>query len=201
MAISQGDVDLWRLIAAAVPRGGRVLELGEANWYMDAEPPAGSSSPWDAARRFYRDVLDPREVVAVDLNGTERSLRLDLNEPLPEAPPFDRPFDVVINSGTLEHVFDVRRAWQTAHDCCAAGGLMVHSAPVGGWEDHGFYTYQGCFFHDIEAANGYTPLAAVVSELSGGKQLHLAWRKGRDGPFRVPRQGRYTEEYLRKAGA
>ena len=148
-----------------------------------------------AARRFYGDTLDYREIVSVDLNGTPDAIPLDLNEPLPTEPPFHVPFDVVINTGTLEHVFDQRRAWQTVHEQTAVGGIMVHSLPVAGWPDHGFYCYQPCFLTDLEAANGYRPLAVVRSDdlgPAGSVQLHLAWRKERGGPFIVPQQGRYA---------
>lgn len=196
MAITAGDVKLWGLLAGGLPAWPRVLELGEANWYCDLPKPGGvGNCVFAAAKRFYAETLQYSEIVSVDLNGTKAALRLDLNEPLPATAPFDRPFDVVINTGTLEHVFDQRQAWQTVHEATAAGGIMVHSLPVSGWPDHGFYTYQPCFLQDLEAANGYEPLAVYVAKdvnKPGNHTVHLAWRKQHGGPFCVPRQGRYN---------
>ncbi len=195
MAITRGDVELWGLLEGMLPLCPRVLELGEANWYCDLPLPDGARDPFSAALRFYQRLFDYAEIVAVDLNGTSRALKHDLNEPLPDCPPFDVPFDVVINTGTLEHLFDQRQGWQTAHDMTATGGIMVHSLPVAGWPDHGFYCYQPCLVADVEKANGYQPLAVYCEKdigATGNHQLHLAWRKVKDGPFVVPRQGRYT---------
>ena len=41
VAITAGDLKLWRLLDGCIPRGGRVLELGEANWYLDAPDARG----------------------------------------------------------------------------------------------------------------------------------------------------------------
>ncbi len=193
VAITKGDVELWGLLAGMLPPRPRVLELGEANWYCDLPMPDGARDPWEAARFFYKATLDPVEIIAIDLNGTDRALRHDLNDPLPDSDTF-APFDIVINTGTLEHLFDQRQAWQTVHDMTAVGGIMVHSLPVAGWPDHGLYCYQPCLVADIERANGYQPLAVYCNRDAGGAgnhQLHVAWLKVKPGPFVVPRQGRY----------
>ena len=196
MAISGGDVMLWLQLKAmgAIPPRPSVLEIGEANWFGDFDPakvPGMDTSDPDLfamGKAFYRAVLDYSRIVSVDLEGTERALKFDLNEPLPHMFYQYGPFDIVINSGTAEHVFDQRRLFQTIHDLTAPGGLMVHSFPIGGCTDHGFYTYSPCLIRDLGRANGYEFLDGGEVETGGDRVVHLAWRKGRDGVFKVPQQ-------------
>jgi SAM-dependent methyltransferase len=236
MAITTGDCLLWRTLRQmdAIPARPRVLELGRANWYgdigaaaMNADlrafsdpddpwlPPAGKLNPFSVADCYYHALLRHPERLAIDLDpGASGALRLDLNLPLPD--PFWDAFDIVINTGTLEHVFDQRQAWQTAHDACKPGGLMVHALPLWGWIDHGFYCHQPTLVADLATANGYDILAWIYAEMQPSSALlvqsgadilsisksrsqerpamqHVAFRRPIAQPFRVPRQGVYAD--------
>ena len=216
MAINAAEVEFWRLLRGrgVLPTNPRVLEIGEANWYgdvplADAQEIALGGGPgdsaWDAAKAFYRGLLGLQTTfTAVDLHGTFRAVRHDLNEP-PPPDLFGGPFDLVVNSGTLEHVFDQRRAFQTVHEATAVGGLMVHDGPTSGWPNHGFVNYQPTFFRDLALANGYEAVGESLWSQSGVRRsdydrltpatdfgLIVALRKTADAPFCVPRQGRYT---------
>jgi hypothetical protein len=213
VAINRAEVEFWRLLSGrgVLPQNPRVLEIGEANWfgdvpYADAPEITAGGGPGDdafsAAKAFYRGVLGPRTTfTAVDLNGTERAIRHDLNEP-PPADLFGGPFGLVINSGTAEHVLDQRRVFQTIHEAAGVGALMVHDAPSSGWPDHGFYNYQPCFFRDLAKANDYEVVEETVWAQQAKKPhgvmpaldlgILVALVKTRDAPFRVPRQGRYA---------
>lgn len=218
MAITTGDYLLWKLLGerGRLPDKPSVIEIGEANWYGDV-PLADlhrdycvsyNCDLFQLAKDYYRAVLDYRLLRSIDLSGTESALRYDLNRPLPEHLP---QFDVLINTGTLEHVFDQRQVWQSCHELTAPGGLMVHVAPMAGWFNHGFYTVQPTLLADLAAANSYTleaivfsenfrPRETTIKELSHGSEpyggncmLHWAWRKqDRNTMFQVPYQGYYT---------
>lgn len=195
MAITKGDVELWQRLkdAGQLPIHPHVLEIGEANWFGDCEPPEGlplwpvaePPDPFTVAKKYYKAILGFASITSIDLQGTPAALPLDLNGPL-ELP---RRYGIVINTGTTEHVFDQRRVFQTIHDYCESGGLIVHNAPHQAPE-HGFYSYSRCFFDDIAAANGYELLHAETALLDErcGTLFHLAYRKTRDEPFRIPRQ-------------
>lgn len=207
MAITRGDVLMWRDLKARglLPVDPAVLEVGEANWYGDVRPEdcpelaalealTKVMDTWYLAKAFYRAMLGPgAKFTAIDANGSEGALRLDLNLPL-QGPP-SRSFHVVVNTGTLEHVFDQRQVWETVHDCCRAGGLMVHALPMHGWYQHGFFNYHPTIISDLCGANGYTVVHESYSAFAGGQDtmLHVALRKStEDSPFRVPYQGRYV---------
>ncbi len=200
MAIDRAAVALWRVLRPHLPPRPTVLEIGEANWYGDVPtvdvpeladvPDLATADLWEKARIFYKSVLDPARIDAVDLQGTRTARRFDLNRPLPM--PASVRYDIVINTGTTEHVFDQRQVFETIHDRTKPGGLMVHAFPVGGCKDHGFYLYSPCLLRDLAAANGYETLAEVRHQSGADEILHLAWRRRGAGPFRVPQQNGYA---------
>jgi len=239
MAISIIEYHLIRSLQeqGQIPPGGDLLEIGEANWYGDvgvdvlradiarfAAPgdrealtaalaaAERADARWDIAKIFWRTFLRPASITAIDLDGSAAALKLDLNQPLS----LGRQFQVVHNSGTLEHIFDIAQAFRTIHDLTAPGGIMIHHAPFVGWVDHGFYSLHPTLFWDIAEANGYIVGALVYAEMNPPRfenlltresvlELAKAGRIGRNGnlaavlqrpltaaPFRVPMQGYYA---------
>jgi hypothetical protein len=220
-------------------KGGAILELGEANWYYDIHPheligeietyvePERRGALVERLRRiatrrdieaqfgvakiFYEMYFAPSEVQAIDFDGSPSAHRLDLNAPVK----LDRQFDVVINHGTAEHIFNIAQVFRTAHDYTLPGGMMIHEGPSVGWIDHGFYTLQPTLFYDLAEANGYDVVAAYIEDLAHAKiiqigareafarvaaagqmpenaMLMVIFRKGPvDRPFQVPRQHGY----------
>src|SRR4051794_29092668 len=111
MAISLVDYSVMRFLREQnlFPLGGDLLEVGEANWYGDADPsmlradiskfaapakqqsliaelnealkPDRPNAPWDIARIYWETFLQPSSITAIDLHGTEKALKLDLNFP------------------------------------------------------------------------------------------------------------------------
>jgi hypothetical protein len=174
-----------------LPPRPRVLELGESNWYGDVATEqleqdiarivtlgperdamlirlrSASSSDrknrlYDIARVFYDTFLQPASYTAIDPGTPDSKYKFDLNQPVP----LKETFDVAINIGTGEHVFNVYQFYKTAHDLTAQGGLMIHSAPFTGWIDHGFYSFQPTFFFDLARANRYHLLTFVIAQLN-----------------------------------
>lgn len=243
MAITWIDYELFgRLRRSGHLRpGGRLLEIGEANWYGDvpvdrllADIEAHVSDPvrqsemtervrqlvqrrpprvmFSLAELYWEMLFRPSVRRAVDLHGTPRAWPYDLNHPLP----IEERFDVVLDLGTAEHVFDVCQLFRSVHELTVSGGLMVHGVPFQGWPDHGFYSFHPTFFFDLAEANGYELLALEVCTLRpttyaplvdraavgdlvrrGGLARHAllygVLRKGADGPFQIPMQNHYSD--------
>lgn len=76
----------------------------------------------------------------------------DLNEPVTDEL-VDR-FNVVIDGGTLEHIFDVRQTLENVVRLCRVGGHVVHLNPCV-FLDHGFFGLNPCLYHDFYRANGF----------------------------------------------
>jgi len=165
------------------------------------------------AKIAFRAMLDYSSLSAVDLiEGPEAEYRLDLNQPLP----IDRQFDIVLNLGTAEHIFNIGQCYKSMHELTKPGGLIVTCGPFTGSIDHGFYTIQPTFYYDLAAANGYQLLTLLlvasspqsivqighrdelITMAKGGRLppdsgLYAVYRKGpQETAFAMPLQGYYS---------
>lgn len=214
MALTRADVLMWEEIAPLVSAAPRVLEIGQANWYGDVMPDERDADPdpFVVARNFYKRMMPGATFTAIDKHGRPGAIDLDLNEDI--SGHFEKRADVwqrlnvIINTGTAEHVFNQQRLFGMVNSFCSRGGLMIHAAPITGWWEHGFYLYNPTFFADLAAANGYEVVYlsqwnrnyGQVTRLAnfgdarpqvGDSMLYVVYRKVKDAPFVVPMQGRY----------
>jgi hypothetical protein len=72
-------------------------------------------------------------------------------------------YDVVLNFGTTEHIFNQWNCFEVIHDALKAGGVVYHQLPSSGYLDHGYYCYTPLFFKEIAQANGYQIEALEVT--------------------------------------
>lgn len=94
------------------------------------------------------------KVSAVDYSEYEGAdIVFDLNSDLPDE--LNESFDYIINGGTLEHVFDIKRAVTNMSKMLKYGGIIMHSSPAVGWVNHGFYSISPTFFQDFYSVNGF----------------------------------------------
>jgi hypothetical protein len=228
MAITGIEYNLFKLLREqdALPTGADVLELGEAKWYGDMDVHilgqdlyrflpeekrleafrrldeiVTAKRPgmlFEIAKIFWLAFLQPRSLSAIDFHGSDHALKLDLNVPID----LGRRFQIVLNLGTAEHVFNVAQVFKTIHDHAVPGGIMVHGLPFSGWVDHGFFNFNPTFWWDLAAANDYTMMAAVYAELNPLKLIQLHTRESIIEMARQERIGRNSLIYtvLRKAG-
>jgi hypothetical protein len=162
------DVPLEQLVACihqyADPeiRQQLLADFGALGLPADAQtlPPAEVTKIlYRLAKIAFRAMLDYSSLSAVDLvEGPEAEYRLDLNQPLP----IDRQFDIVLNLGTAEHIFNIGQCYRSMHELTKPGGLIITCGPFTGSIDHGFYTIQPTFYYDLAAANGYHFLTLLL---------------------------------------
>jgi hypothetical protein len=232
MALTRADCLIWENLAerSVIPSAPSLLEIGQANWYGDMpldwlvdqvkrRQPALMSELEEADRNmdvfqiadiFYRCLLGARKSAAIDLHppAGSNAHRLNLNELID----LGEKFEVIVNTGTVEHVFDQRRALETIHDHCAVGGLMLHAGPLAGWPDHGLFHAQPGLWLDLARANGYDVLMFVYFDMkgghvqavegraamhqiqwAGGSMVYAVLRKKTEAAFQVPMQRVYSE--------
>ena len=204
MALAAVDYHIFESLrkCGLLPARASVLELGESQWYGDlslqalaelidsvvSEPARRQAlqqrlrqviesesphSPWDLAKIFYAAYLDLREIVAIDFHGTSAARKIDLNYPVD----LGQRFDMVIDSGTAEHVFNVFQFFKTCHDHTRAGGLMLHNNPFRGWLEHGFYNFNPTFYWDLASANRYDVVMLVYNETDPARLVQLPTRE------------------------
>ena len=107
---------------------------------------------FELAKIFYRIIFNYVKYSAIDLHGTEQSIKFNLNEEFKT----EEHYDVVTNIGTTEHIFNQYNVFKTIHNLTKPDGLIFHQIPGQGYYDHGFYNYQPTFFFDLALANDYS---------------------------------------------
>ena len=116
----------------------------------------------DVFRRLnlFVDIID-----IVKARGFEKIV--DLNNPLPEK--FLRKYDIVIDTGTCEHCFNVGQAFVNCCDSVCAGGYFIHAAPLTK-SNHGFWNFSPTVYPDFFGDNGFSIsfIAGVKGSLRDG---------------------------------
>lgn len=205
MALSRIAVGMLETRALPmVPSLGTVVSLGVAK----VMTPRGQTT----CREYFK-ALGFRRVVTLDVSEWEGcDVVADLNWPLPEE--LCRVADLVLDPGTLEHVFDIAQALANVHKLLRLGGVAYHHSPVS-MVDHGFYNLCPAFFHDAYEHNDYRPVRCWVHNVGvagladvhewrydpqrthtlgrGRHVMEVIARKCSDVLFRYPQQRRYVE--------
>lgn len=149
---------------------------------------AGVADPLFDSLAFFRALgLDPEVIDVARVRGVERLV--DLNEPLPGD--LARRFDLVVDTGTCEHCFNVGRAFMNACEALAQGGILVHAAPMTR-VNHGFWNFSPTVYPDFMQANGFdlNALMGVTGDLASGmRAFEIDPVRGFDPP---PRSALYV---------
>ncbi len=78
----------------------------------------------------------------------------DLNDPNLPAELCEK-FDVIIDHGTLEHVFHIPNALNNLFRLLRTGGRLIHGTATSNLVDHGLYMFSPTFFYDFYVANNW----------------------------------------------
>jgi len=106
---------------------------------------------------------DVHSVDASDYEGAD--FVHDLNQPgLAEV--VDGPYDLVIDVGTMEHVFNVPGVLRNIFDVLKIGGSIIHVVPANNLVDHGFYQFSPVLFYQYYLENSYRLIACYFTEES-----------------------------------
>ncbi|HEY9704021.1 MAG TPA: hypothetical protein V6C58_16345, partial [Allocoleopsis sp.] len=162
MAITLAEYTVLSLLKQdnIFPEKPNIMEFGESNWYGDIPieqlindiqncedenfkhnllteldlivKNPGEWFLFDVTKIFYQLIFNYQEISAIDLHGTDKSHKFDLNYPLP----IKQRFDISINIGTGEHIFNVYQFFKTLHDVTLPKGFIIHTMPFSGWPDH-----------------------------------------------------------------
>lgn len=177
MGMDKGGAKLLFEEALQRPFKGRLLTLGkqDINFTFEALQKAAkdlgaqlhdpgpitlSNKPERAAQGFISDetffkALGFSEVAAMDYSDFESARYIhDLNNSeLPEH--LVEAFDVIIDGGTIEHVFHIPNVFKNIHRMLRPQGRTIHMAPSSNHIDHGFYMFSPTLFWDFYSTNHY----------------------------------------------
>lgn len=76
----------------------------------------------------------------------------DLNERLPEA--LREKYDLLIDTGTIEHCFNVAEAMRSTAELVRQGGYVIQGIGLN-YYNHGFYNFSPTFVRDFFGQNGF----------------------------------------------
>lgn len=108
--------------------------------------------------------LGADDVHSFDKSGYEGATHLhDLNQEIPEA--VKQSYSVVLDSGSLEHVFNFPVALANCMEMVRVGGHFVGITPANNFMWHGFYQFSPeLFFNVFTGDNGYELLHLIAFE-------------------------------------
>jgi len=87
----------------------------------------------------------------------------DLQKPMKKK--FFNKYDFVLDSGTLEHIFDTTSVLKNLVQITKAGGRILHIIPVHNYVNHGFYSFSPTFIYDFYTKNKFKIEEMYVTEL------------------------------------
>ena len=106
---------------------------------------------------------------SIDINGAYESFQFDLNKNINEVYNFDKKYDLVINNGTGEHVFNQYSLFLNFHNLTKVNGIMLNILPFIDWINHGFYNFNPIFFADLAASNNYKIIKISLANRDGAE--------------------------------
>jgi SAM-dependent methyltransferase len=177
--------------------GGRVLIIGKQDvWGTGLEAtrwirergitPAScevriSTKPDFKRLDFIQDIslfnlMGFREVITLDHSDYEGAQILcDLNLPLPdELVAKAGCFDLIVESGCMEHIFNVPQVLRNLHRLAGDGGVVIHLAASSNLVDHGFYMFSPGLFADYYTANRWQILQHYFFQ--NGPNFNAPWK-------------------------
>lgn len=106
---------------------------------------------------------------SIDINEQDNSLPFDLNNVIEDIYNYKDEYDLVINNGTGEHVFNQFALFKNMHNLCKKNGFMLHIYPFIDWINHGFFSIHPIAFADLSAANGYEIMKISFANSNGAE--------------------------------
>jgi hypothetical protein len=214
-------------VTGALPPGSSICDIGATQLFGDKDQQAsraflsfyadrfpGAKQPEDVPPEALQKIADDGflgdllmlagfEYKALDIFHATNTILFDLNIHEP-GPDLVERFDLVINLGTTEHVFNQLRAFQTIHTLTKINGICYHDLPMAGYLNHALYRYDPLFFSTLLPANQY---ALLLQEVTLGPEhavpdalkamgyrnatfadvgVEVIYRRTNADPFRVP---------------
>ena len=150
--------------------------LREYNLSLPANEEAGFLAEMQKARwRFdvFARALGAKKVSSMDISDYEGAdIVHNLNSPVP--PELHGRFDLVIDGGTLEHVFHVPVAMENCMKITKVGGHVIIITNINNLVGHGFYQFSPELFYRIfSRENGFEVMRMVALEDTFGRSSLL----------------------------
>ena len=101
------------------------------------------------------------DYISIDIADAPYVFRFDLNND--QVPPsLKGKYDIVMNTGTTEHVLNQLNALKTVHDLAKPGGLIFSLFLINGFGSHGLLRYCNRFVALLAEANRYELISTEI---------------------------------------
>ncbi len=105
--------------------------------------------------------------VSIDLNGKNGALKIDLGKPITDKSLLNS-FDLLINGGTTEHVYDQYECWNNVHNLCKVEAIVVSLGPLeGNWRGHSPWHCSLEFFKKLADECNYDTIENRIGNFKG----------------------------------
>lgn len=123
--------------------------------YGDWPKSLGAYKWGEFADTFLREFLDISRLIVLDAAAYEGADTIhDLNQPVPDK--WHNQFDVIIDCGSIEHIFNVPVALRNLANMLAVGGTLFITTPANNLMGHGFYQFSPeLMFRVFSQENGF----------------------------------------------
>lgn len=165
MGLGRSAIALLLEEAALRPFSGKIATLGRQTIGANAEQIKAEFKRFEVVPKHEPTTVTDDQlfrmmgfsgVESIDNDDYENATHiLDLNQnSMP--PQILGQFDVVLDGGTLEHVFHVPNALRNALSLLKPGGRIIFLSPSTNHVDHGFYMFSPTLFMDYLLTNGFS---------------------------------------------
>jgi hypothetical protein len=185
------DLNCAQLLIRAKKNGAsfeRMATLGRQG--LHANRPALISilrnAGYELSRECERKLLDPTtiysedffgllgasKITAIDANSYEGAeIVHDMNRPIPEC--LVSSFDLLLDGGTLEHVFDFPTAIRNVMQMVATNGRFISCTVANNFSGHGFYLFSPELFYRVLCReSGYLVETCIIWEEIHGSRFY-----------------------------
>lgn len=132
--------------------------------HFDVLCPANFSMDEMCYSEFLFSLLGARDTQSIDNSDYENATIIhDMNNPLPAE--LKGKFSVVVDAGTLEHVFNYPVAIKNCMELLKSGGMFISITPANNFMGHGFYQFSPeLFFSVFTKVNGFELIKLFICE-------------------------------------
>lgn len=131
---------------------------------LETEAPEKILTDADGYAEPFLRILGACEIASFDASDYEKATCVhDFNRPIPDG--FKDKFSVVLDGGTLEHIFNFPTAIKNCMEMVREGGHYLSITPTNNFLGHGFYQFSPeLFFRVLSPANGFETEQIFIHE-------------------------------------
>jgi hypothetical protein len=152
------------------------LQLQKEVAYFDVPCNTGDmgnnvASDYSYSEPFF-SLLGAQTIESIDNSDYESATIIhDMNDPIPAG--LKGKFSVVVDAGTLEHVFNYPVALKNCMELLKSGGVFISITPANNFMGHGFYQFSPeLFFSVFTQANGFELMKLLICEAYDDSQWY-----------------------------